>query len=60
MEYEKLTFSEQLVVRILAKLLSTNYKNADQFKDEVSEDMWRIANEMNHDRYYNECKHHNQ
>ena len=44
MEYEKLTFSEQLVVRILAKLLSTNYKNADQFKDE---DMWRIANELN-------------
>ena len=53
MEYEKLTFSEQLVVRILAKLLSTNYKNTDQFKDEVSEDMWRIANEMNQDKYYN-------
>lgn len=47
MEYQKLTFSEQLVVRILAKLLSTNHKSADEFKDEVSEDMWRIANELN-------------
>jgi hypothetical protein len=43
MKKTKLSFSEQLIVELLAKLNSIDPNLALDYKDEVSEEVWELA-----------------
>jgi len=46
MKLQKLTLSEQVLVRILGKLYSIDSTSAEKFKDEVGEEVWSFVNKQ--------------
>ena len=43
MEYKKLTLSEQLMVRMIARLMVLDPVFAEDSKEDVSEEVWELA-----------------
>lgn len=62
MEYKKLTLSEQLMVRMIARLMVLDPTFAEDIRDETSDEVYALAEnyKVECDEYYSECKHNNQ
>lgn len=43
MEYKKLTLSDQLMVKLIARLMVLDPTFAEDSKEDVSEEVWKLA-----------------
>lgn len=62
MDYKKLTLSEQLMVKLIARLMVLDPTFAEDIRDETSEEVYAHAENYKAecDEYYSESKHNNQ